>query len=251
MKRRPAEQAEYLHGLQSVREALLHHGDRIHHLAIAEGRRDGKTQELFELARQLGIPVHIEPREALTRRIGSPQHQGVIATVSPIRLAEFEALERRPDPRVLVLDGVEDPRNLGAVLRTADATAFTTVCLPHRRSSPVTPIAVKASAGAALHLRIVRIGNVAQTLLRLQELGYVVAGLDMQGTESWPDLAKEDRLALVLGGESQGLRRLVREACDHLLRLPMAGKVESLNLSVAAGIAMYRLATEVSPREVE
>lgn len=238
----PRQETEILYGLQPVREALEHHSDRVHHLTVARERRDEALHQLVRQAKALGIPVHVEPKEALNRKASTTQHQGVLAVVSPVAYGRLEELLKNPVARALLVDGVEDPRNLGALLRTAEAAGFGTVLLPHRRTVGITSTVIKSSAGAALHLEFVRIGNVAATLSALDEAGYESIGLDLGGSEHPPELPLDRPAVLVVGSEGSGLRRLVRERCTHLLRLPMCGKVGSLNVSVAAGIAMYRLA---------
>ncbi|GAB4229369.1 MAG: 23S rRNA (guanosine(2251)-2'-O)-methyltransferase RlmB [Acidobacteriota bacterium] len=231
-----------VYGVRPVREVLEHRPDQIHHLSVARERRDQTAHELVQEAKLRGIPVHVEPKEALTRKAGTSQHQGIVAVISPVAYGRLEELVENPVARALLVDGVEDPRNLGALLRTAEAAGVGAVLLPHRRTVGVTPTVVKASAGAAFHLRFVRTGNVAETLSKLAEAGYETIGLDLGGTENPPESTGGRPWVLVVGSEGSGLRRLVRERCSYLLRLPMCGKVRSLNVSVAAGIAMYRLA---------
>ncbi len=231
-------------GVNSVLEALAASGAHVENVSLAGKRGNPRLQEIIDRARQLGIPVHFEPPEALTRKAGTRGHQSVIAEVTEAALVHFdEVLAARPE-RILLLDGVEDPRNLGAVLRTAEAIGIKSVLLPQRRSCGVTPTVVRTSAGAALHLRIGRIGNVVQTLEKLKEAGYWRIGLDMRGSEDSSGIDRSAPLVIVVGGEDRGLRRLVREHCDFLIRLPMRGEVTSLNLSVAAGILLYSLFAE-------
>ncbi len=238
-------------GVNSVLEALASSSAHIERVTVAGKRGNARLQEIIDRARELGIPIHFEPPESLTRRAGTRAHQSVIAELSEVALASLEeVLAARPE-RILLLDGVEDPRNLGAVLRTAEAIGIRSVLLPKRHSCGVTPTVVRTSAGAALHLQIGRIGNVVQALGQLKESGYWSVGLDMRGSEHPEGIDPTSPLVIVIGGEDRGLRRLVREHCDFLIRLPMRGQVSSLNLSVAAGILLYSLFSDVSPGSSE
>jgi len=229
----------YLHGINSVAEALESAESNIRRIVLSRGKASPRLQQIIRVARNKGIPIVFEPAEALARKVGSQKHQGVIAEVTEVRYCSLEEILAADPKLLLLLDGVEDPRNLGAVLRTAEAAGVDGVLLPHRHTCGVTPVAVRTSAGAALHLNICRVGNVAQTLNQLKERGFWTIGLDLEGEEEFSPLDRDLPLVLVVGGEDRGLRRLVRQNCDFLIRLPIFGKVSSLNLSVAAGIAIY------------
>jgi len=168
-------------------------------------------------------------------------HQEIVAEVASIGYSDEETLLEAAAALLLLVDRVEDPRNLGALLRTAEAAGVEGVFLPQRRSCAITGSVVKSSAGAALHLKISRIGNVVQTLEKLKKQGYWVVGLDAQGKDGLNQIDASLPLVVVVGGEHQGVRRLVREHCDLLISLPMKGKVSSLNLSVAAGALLYQI----------
>jgi 23S rRNA (guanosine2251-2'-O)-methyltransferase len=230
----------YVFGIHSVAEALREAG-RVQRLVVVRGKAGPRLQELIDQARASGIPVVFEPEESLNRKSEGVRHQSVAAELAPVALISLEELLESRPRRILLPDGVEDPRNLGAVLRTAEAAGIGAVLLPSRHSCGLTPIVVRTSAGAALHLRFAQIGNTSRTLVQLKDCGYGVVGLDMSGSEDWSGVDASQHLVLVVGGEDRGLRRLVREHCDVLLRLPMRGKVDSLNLAVAAGILMYGL----------
>lgn len=230
-----------IYGINPVAEALQSSTSRLERIVVARGKHSSRIQEIIEKARSSGVAVHFEPVESLNRRAGGRGHQMVLAELGEIGFYPLETILAEEPSRVLVLDGVEDPRNLGAVLRTAEAAGIRCVLLPQRHTSGITPTVVKTSAGAALHLKIAKIGNVTQTLKRLKEQGFWAVGLDMQGSEGLGQIDPASKLALVVGGEDRGLRRLVRENCDFLVRLPMRGEVSSLNLSVAAGILFYLL----------
>jgi 23S rRNA (guanosine2251-2'-O)-methyltransferase len=191
----------------------------------------------------MGVPLRFESREALDRLSGSVSHQGLIAVVSPKPVMQLdELLDAARDPALLlVLDGVVDPRNLGAALRCADAAGADGVVLPERRSAGLSEVVSRTSAGALEHVPVARVGNLVQALEGLKERGLWVVGLDAEGSERWDSVDYKRPLAVVVGGEGKGIRRLVREHCDHLVSLPLFGRVESLNVSVAAGIALYEV----------
>ncbi len=229
----------FVHGINSVSEALESAKSSIRRIVVARGKGSSRLQQIIHLAKSKGVPVTFEPVDALDRKAQGQKHQGVLAEMSEVGYSSLEEILKAAPKLLLLLDGVEDPRNLGAVLRTAEAAGVGGVLLPHRHTCGITPVVVKTSAGAALHLKICRIGNVAQTLVRLKERGFWTVGLDTKGEEGFSRLERDLPLVLVVGGEDRGLRRLVRQNCDFLIRLPMFGNVSSLNLSVAAGIAIY------------
>lgn len=231
----------YIFGIHPVSEALQGARERIQRVLVARGKSGPRLQEIIDQARTAGIPVVFEPEEALTRKSEGVRHLSVAAELAPVALLPLDQLLNRHPRRILLPDGIEDPRNLGALLRTAEAAGIQDVLLPSRHGCGLTPTVVRTSAGAALHLSFAQIGNTARTLDQLQKQGYWVVGLDMNGSEDWSAVDVRRDLVLVVGGEDRGLRRLVREQCDFLLRLPMLGKVSSLNLAVAAGIVMYSL----------
>jgi len=196
-----------------------------------------RTADIIDEARRGKIPCTTVSPQKMARMMSGPT-QGVIALVPARRFARFEQVVGTKV--VLLLDGITDPRNLGAILRSAEASGVGAVVLPGRRAAPLTPVAVKASAGAVAHLTLCKVSSIAGAILRLQEKRYQVLGLDPSGTPIFDvDLARSDRIALVVGREGDGLHRLVRERCDQLVGIPMAGKVESLNVSVAAGIVLF------------
>lgn len=230
-----------VYGINAVIEALSSDTRRIERITIAKGKAGRRLQQIIDQARAAKIPVHFEPEPALERKAGTRAHQSVIAEIAAAELASLDAvLERRPR-LLLLVDGVEDPHNLGAVIRTAEAAGVEAVLLPNRHTCGITPAVVKTSAGAALHLPVCRVGNLVQTIKTLKESGFWVVGLDMAGESRFDEIDTSLPLAVVVGGESRGVRRLVRENCDFLLGLPMKGNVSSLNLSVAAGILLYTL----------
>ena len=231
-----------VHGVNPVMEALRSESAKVTRLLVSRGKAGGRLQQIIDQARQRSIPVHFEPAEALTRKAETPRHQDVVAELAEIGYRDVEELLAKKPTLLLLADGVEDPRNLGAVLRAAEAFGVDGVLLPERHSAGLTPTAVKASAGAALHLPVARVGNVAQTLEKLKQRGFWTVGLDMAGKPGLQDVDATLPLVVVVGGEDGGIRRLVAEKCDFLVSLPMWGKVSSLNLSVAAGILLFQIA---------
>ncbi|HSD26836.1 MAG TPA: 23S rRNA (guanosine(2251)-2'-O)-methyltransferase RlmB [Vicinamibacteria bacterium] len=228
-------------GINPVLEALAAGTRHFDRLLIAKGLRSRRLSEAIRRATHLGIPLRFEMRETLDRMAGGVPHQGVIAVVSEKPVLSLESLleEVHPPALVVVLDGVEDPRNLGAILRTAEAAGAGGVVLPERHSAGLSETVARASAGALEHVPVARVGNLVQALEELKARGVWVVGLDASGHERWDAVDLTRPVALVLGGEGHGIRRLVREHCDHLVSIPHFGHVASLNVSVAAGIALY------------
>lgn len=228
-------------GAHAVRHLLEQAGERVRRLQVAgEGH-----PELAQRARDIGISVERVGREALDRATGDAVHQGVVAWVVPSRSRnedELEALlDERERPLLLVLDQVQDPHNLGACLRTADAVGVDAVILPKDRSASLSPAVRKVACGAAEWVPLVTVTNLARTLRALQQRGIWVVGTAGTADTSihQAELGGPGGIALVLGSEGQGLRRLTRETCDLLVNLPMVGAVESLNVSVATGVCLY------------
>jgi 23S rRNA (guanosine2251-2'-O)-methyltransferase len=230
-------------GINPVLEALAAGTRHFDRLLIVKGLRNQRVSEAIARAGQQGIPLRFEARETLDRMAGGLSHQGIMAVVSAKPAIAMETLlaEARDPALIVVLDGVEDPRNLGAILRTAEAAGADGVLLPERHSAGLSETVSRASAGGLEHVRVARIGNVAQSLEQLKARGIWVVGFDATGQERWDAVDYRRPVALVLGGEGRGMRRLVRERCDHLASLPLFGHVGSLNVSVAAGIALYEV----------
>jgi 23S rRNA (guanosine2251-2'-O)-methyltransferase len=234
---------EVLYGLHPVEEAIRSGSRQLDHVSVARERRDDRLERLIELCRTAGIRVALEPRDQLTRLARTDAHQGVLAVV---RERKFLGIEDLLTPKqagehrfFLALDGVEDPHNLGALLRTADGAGVDGVILPERRSAPVTATVAKTSAGASEHVRIARVTNLVRALEQMKQKHVWVLGLDERGTPDYTDFDFKTDCVLVLGREGAGLHDLVKKTCDHLLRIPMAGQVSSLNVSVAGAVVMY------------
>ena len=230
-------------GINPVLEALnagTRHFDR---LLVVKGIRNRRVSEAMSRASQMGVPLRFEARETLDRMAAGLPHQGVIAVVSPKPVMPLEdLLDQAHEPALfVVLDGVEDPRNLGAILRSAEASGADGVLLPDRHNAGLSETVGRASAGALEHVKVARIGNVAQAIESLKARGVWVVGFDAEGKERWDSVDYKGPIAIVLGGEGRGMRRLVRERCDHIVSLPLFGHVASLNVAVAAGIALYEV----------
>ena len=235
---------EVLYGLHPVEEALKAGKRRFDHVLVAREREDARLERVVALCRQAGVRVRQEPREQLTLVAKTPAHQGVVALV---RAQEMLSIEDLFEPvggdggarLLLALDGVEDPQNLGALLRVADGAGVDGVLLTERRSAPLSPVAIKASAGATEHLRIARVVNLVRALEELKKRNLWIIGLDERGTSDYDRFDLTGDCVLVLGREGAGLHELVRKTCDHLLRIPMAGGVSSLNVSAAGAVVLY------------
>ncbi|MEK6526183.1 MAG: 23S rRNA (guanosine(2251)-2'-O)-methyltransferase RlmB [Nitrospirota bacterium] len=237
-----AETPELLYGLHAVREALRSGARPLLRLLVI--RLDRQFADLVRLARSAGIPVHVEPRPVLDRLVPDGRHQGVVGLVASKRYADPKevldyARARGEPPFLVILDGVEDPHNLGAVLRTAEAAGVHGVFIPERRAVGLTGSVAKASAGALEHLRVARIQNISRLIEALQAEGVWVYALDAESQKPYTALDLRGPLALVLGGEGKGVRPGVLEKCDERVRIPMLGQVSSLNVSAAAAIVMF------------
>ena len=240
-----------LSGIHPVAEALRA-GRPLERILVAKGAGGPKLQEIIDLARKGAVPLRFEPRPALDRLSGTAAHQGVVALGAAQKYRSLEDVAS--GARLLVfLDGVEDPHNLGAVIRTAHAAGADAVVIPERRAAGLTDVVAKAAAGALEHLPVVRVGNLNRALDEIKDSGYAVYGVDEKGTVDYDQVSYSSPAALVLGGEGKGIHEMVRKRCDAVLRIPMAGKISSLNVSVAAGIVLFdwkrrTIPTSSSPR---
>ena len=225
-----------LSGIHPVVEALRA-SNPLERILIAQGAGGARLQEIIDLARRAGVPVRFEPRAALERLAGTSAHQGIVALGAARKYAELESVAERD--LLVVLDGVEDPHNLGAIVRTAHAAGAGAVIIPERRAASLTDVVAKAAAGALEHLPVARVTNVNRTLEDLKRRGHWIYGIDERGTEAYDQVDYAARSVMVLGGEGKGLHEQVRNHCDLLVRIPMAGKISSLNVSVAAGVVLF------------
>lgn len=235
---------EIIFGIHAVTEALRSRPQSISHIAIARGRSDAKLQKIIEAARAAGVALRFEPRQALDRLSSGGTHQGVIATVTAkgyCDIADVIAQRRGKFAFALVLDGIEDPHNLGAIIRTADAAGADGIIIPERRATGVTGTVAKASAGAVEHLPIARVTNISRALEELKSKNIWTIGLDERGSQTYDQLDYKMDCALVLGAEGKGLHEHVRKHCDFVVSIPMLGHVPSLNVSVATAIVMYEV----------
>jgi 23S rRNA (guanosine2251-2'-O)-methyltransferase len=239
-----------VYGMNPVRELLSAAGDGLSELWLAEGGvRGAAMAELGKLARARGAKVRDAPRAKLDRLAGTDRHQGVVAVVADYRYARLDELLARAaasgsPPLVVVLDGVEDPQNLGAVIRSSHALGAHGVVIPRDRAAGVTPAVAKASAGAVERCPVARVVNVAQTLEALKEAGVWSVALAQDAERPLERLDLRGPTALVLGSEGEGLRSLVRRTCDLEARIPMGGELESLSVSASAAIALYEVARQ-------
>lgn len=218
--------------------AALKSGQSIDRVSIAKGAGGPRLQEIIDLCRAQKVPVRFETRDALDRASRAAVHQGVIAVVAASAYRSIEDVTATAK-MLVILDGVEDPHNLGAIIRTAHAAGADAVVIPDRRAAPVTEVVAKAAAGALAHLPVVKVGNLNQTLDRLKSQGYWIYGLDERGTETYDSVAYNEPAAIVVGAEGRGLHDLVAKHCDVLVQIPMSGQIASLNVSVATGVALF------------
>ena len=229
-------------GINAVSESLKARGRAFEWVGVAKERDDLRLQKLIQECRKNSVPVRFVPRVELDRMAGSGSHQGVVAVTSSKQYNDLDdiiAAKRGSYSLVVVLDGVEDPHNLGAIMRTADASGVDGVVIPERRAAAVTGTVVKSSAGASEHLPVAKVTNIARTLEDLKTRGLWTVGLDERGKQNYDSVDYNMDCAIVLGSEGKGLHDLVAKKCDFLVSIPMLGKVPSLNVSVAAGVVLY------------
>lgn len=227
-----------LHGIHPVLEALRA-SRPLDRILIAKGAGGPRIQEIVDLARQAQVPLRFEPRDALDRVAASATHQGVVALGAATQYADLDEIAANAK-LLVILDGVEDPHNLGAIVRTAHAAGADAIVIPERRAAGLTDTVAKAAAGALEYLPIARVANVNRALESLKKMGYWIYGLDERGTVLYNEVKWSAPTAMVFGAEGHGLHEQVRKKCDVLVRIPMAGEIASLNVSVAAGIVLFK-----------
>src|SRR5262252_36660 len=233
-----------IYGINAVSEALKARGRAFEWVGVAKERHDLRLQRVIDDCRKIGVAVRFLGRPELDRMAGNNAHQGVVAVTSAKQYTELDdviAAKRGMHSLLVLLDGIEDPHNLGAILRTADAAGADGVVIPERRAAAVTGVVTKTSAGASEHLPIARVTNIARSVEDLKEKNIWVVGLDERGTQTYDALDYNMDCAVVLGAEGKGVHDLVRKKCDFLVSIPMLGKVSSLNVSVAAGVVLYEI----------
>jgi 23S rRNA (guanosine2251-2'-O)-methyltransferase len=238
---------DHIYGINAVREALKARGRRFEYVGVARERHDGRVQRVVEECRRVGVPLRFVTRDELDRLARNAPHQGVVAVVSAKEYADLEDLcgrKRAQYTLLVVLDGVEDPHNLGAIIRTADGAGADGIVIPERRAAGVTATVAKASAGATEHVPIAKVTNIARALEQLKQAGLWTVGLDERATQLYDDADYRMDCALVLGAEGHGLHDLIRKRCDFLVKIPMAGEVPSLNVSVASAVVLYEIARQ-------
>lgn len=231
-----------LAGIHAVEEALVS-GRPIRRIVIARGQHSSRVQKILDLARSRGVTVRFEERAQLDRASGSQHHQGIIAFAASKAAVEIEDLLRNESPSQLLvlLDGVEDPHNLGAIVRTALAAGADGILIPERRSAGLTETVARVSAGALAHLPVSQVKNLARAIEQLKEASFWVVGLDEKAEKNYTEVDYKGRIALVMGSEGAGLHELVRKRCDFVVSIPTSGPVGSLNVSVAAGIVLFEI----------
>ena len=234
----------FVYGLHAVNAALERAPERVLELWLVQTRDDARARDLKDRAEQVGVHVHSVSGDALAKLVGDVVHQGAAVAMRPLKPWDEHDLTQAlghltVDPLLLILDGVTDPHNLGACLRTADAAGAHAVVIPKDRAASVDGVVRKVAAGAAEFVPVATVTNLARTLEVLKERGIWVVGTDGEAEQALYSADLKRPLALVLGAEGTGMRRLTRDRCDLLVRIPMAGHVQSLNVSVAAGIALF------------
>ncbi len=231
---------ERLTGIHAVREALAS-GRALERILVARGRHGERVQELVRLAREGGVPVRFEDRVQLDRIAGREDHQGMVAVVAARRAGMLEDLiaDAKTDALLVLLDGIEDPRNLGAIARSALAAGAAGMVIAERRSAGLTDTASRAAAGALEHLPVARVKNMARAMEELKEAHWWLVGLDERAEKAHTEQDLTGKIALVMGGEGIGLHELVRKRCDFMVAIPTTGPVRSLNVSVAAAVVLF------------
>ncbi len=231
-------------GIHAVREAL-EAGSAFDRIVIAKGRQDSRIEEIVQLARERGVSVRFEDRGQLDRLANSRDHQGVVAIAASREASTLEDIlahannSKNQAGLIVLLDGVEDPHNLGAVIRTALAAGAHGVVIPERRAAGLTDTVARASAGAIAHLPIAKVTNLVRAMEELKEAGYWLVGFDEQGKQNYTEVDYRSPTGIVMGSEGKGLHELTRKRCDFVVSLPTSGPVKSLNVSVATGVVLF------------
>ena len=230
----------WLTGFHAVEEALAA-GSAIDRIVVARGRHGERLEALVRLAKSRNVPVRFEDRQQVDRLAGTREHQGVAALAAAKPVAELEDLLRAKTGNglLVLLDGIEDPHNLGAIVRTALAAGANGVVIPERRAAGLTDTVERASAGALAHLPVARVKNLVRAMEETKQAGYWLVGLDEHAEKNYTEIDFEGSIGIVMGGEGEGLHELTRKRCDFLVSIPTTGPVKSLNVSVAAGVVLF------------
>lgn len=239
------EQSEFIVGKNPIIEAIKS-GHAIHKIWVGDQSQKGQMTKLMQLAKEKNVLVQTAPKRKLDQLVGHSNHQGVVASIAAYDYAEIEdlfqkATDANEEPFFLLLDEIEDPHNLGSIMRTADAVGAHGIIIPKRRSVGLTQTVAKASTGAIEYIPVVRVTNMARTMDELKKRGLWFAGTDAKGNEDYSQASYDLPLGLVIGSEGKGITRLIKEKCDFLVSIPMKGQVTSLNASVAASLLMYEV----------
>lgn len=233
----------YIYGRNPITEALINEAERVEKIFVRDSLHDSQLSQIFDLASQFHIPISHVPGSKLYDLVGKVNDQGVVALMSEVQYEDFgqwlDSIDTSKYPAVLLLDQIEDPGNLGAILRTSAAAGISAVLVPKHGQAPVNAAAFKASAGTAGRIPIVRVGNLNQCIMTLKDEGFWIGGLDMEGDQQLWDLAVDRPLAFVVGNEGKGISKKTLEHCDYRFRIPMENNVESLNASVSAALLCY------------
>lgn len=240
-----------IHAVAAAIRSAREEGGGIDEVVVAKGTKNRRLEPLIAECRSLGIPIRFQPRAAIQRLTGVRAHQDIMALAPKGVYQPLDSVLDEADQlcTLVVLDSVQDPRNLGAILRTADGADAAAVVVPERRSASLTDAAAKAAAGAQESVPVARVKNLGRALEEMKQAGFWVLGFDSNAENDYDLVAYPDRCALVFGGESRGLRPKVAERCDHLVRIPLRGIVSSLNVSVAAGIALFEVQRQRRERD--
>ena len=238
-------QQEWLYGLHAMQAVIENEPERLIEIWVLKGRDDERLINIVNQARRFGVSVQFCNRKVLDDKVKGEQHQGIVARAKPAKTLDEsdldQLLESTPVPLLLVLDGVTDPHNIGACLRTADAAGAHALIVPKDKSGGLTGTARKVACGAAEVVPFIQVTNLSRTLKQLQDKGVWVIGTAGEAEQLIYDCKLSGPMALVMGAEGKGMRRLTRETCDELVKLPMAGSVSSLNVSVATGVCLYEI----------
>ncbi|GIN87787.1 23S rRNA (guanosine(2251)-2'-O)-methyltransferase RlmB [Heyndrickxia sporothermodurans] len=242
---------EYIAGKNPVIEALKSNRE-INKIWISEGSGKGQMQQVIQLAKQSKVLIQYVPKQKIDQMV-KENHQGVVALVAAYKYAEIDDLfdrakEKQEDPFFLILDELEDPHNLGSILRTADAAGVHGIIIPKRRAVGLTAAVAKASTGAIEYVPVARVTNLSRTIAELKERGLWIYGTDAKGSQDYRSMDGNMPLAIVIGSEGRGISRLIKESCDFLVHLPMIGHVTSLNASVAASLLIYEVYRKRHPK---
>lgn len=240
----PAKESNmYIYGRNPILETLQSEPERLEKIFVRNSLRDSQISDIFTLASNNRIPINHVPGNKLYDMVGSVNDQGIVALMSAVKYQEFREwlsdIDLTKYPGILLLDEIEDPHNLGAILRTAAAAGIAAVLVPKHRQAPVNATVFKTSAGTAGKIPVVRVGNLNQCIMDLKEAGFWIAGLDMKGNQQLWELEVDRPLAFIVGNEGRGIRQKTLEHCDYTITIPMENKVESLNASVSAALMCY------------